>query len=214
MADTIDSASTKFGLMTGNPEDSNQATGPMSFISLFWNELSNHERITIGAPLFLLIIVLWHLDKIPEELKSLALFITIGIFIIAWIIVLGLHWRKARNRNYALARERDLIVENWNIRYEQMHELRKIATKIQHDLESLVQEGRLEPRNESLMDIGQLVIEIDKYLDTTNRRVLELEQAEEVVKTPEENQAIVDMLKKRASAETMQESSSNRSASQ
>ncbi len=94
-----------------------------------------------------------------------------------------------------------------------MHELRKRVTKIQRDLESLVQEGRLEPQNQSLIDLSALVAEIDKYIDTTNRRVLEIEQSEEVVNTPEENQDLIDMLKSQAPIETIHESVSNPSIS-
>ena len=211
MPDTIDSASIETELMTGNADESNQASGPLAFINSFWADLSNQEKIILGAPLILLISVLWHVDKISEDLQSLAFLTTLCVFVIAWAIALLLQWRKSRNHNYSLARERNLIVENWNTRHEQMHELKKKAIKIQRDLESLVQEGRLEPQNESLSGISQLVTEIDKYIDTTSRRVLELEQSENVVKTPGENQAIVDMLKRRASAETVHKSSSNRS---
>jgi hypothetical protein len=77
-----------------------------------------------------------------------------------------------------------------------------------------VQEGRLEPQNQSLIDLSALVAEIDKYIDTTNRRVLEIEQSEEVVNTPEENQALIDMLKNQAPVEAIHESVSNPSASE
>ncbi len=213
MADTIDSASIKPRLMTGNANDPNQANGPLAFLSSFWADLSKQDKIILGAPSVLLITVLWTLEKFPEELKSLAVITAVCIFVIAWLIVLAAQWRRSRNRNYSLVRERDLIIENWNTRYEQMHELRKRVTKIQRDLESLVQEGRLEPQNQSLIDLSALVAEIDKYIDTTNRRVLEIEQSEEVVNTPEENQDLIDMLKSQAPIETIHESVSNPSIS-
>ncbi|MFM7471404.1 MAG: hypothetical protein ACKO5P_07870 [Nodosilinea sp.] len=195
--------------MTDNANDPNQASGPLALVNLFWANLSEQEKIILGAPSVLLIVVVWNLEKIPENLKSLAVITAMCIFVIAWLIVLAAQWRRSRNRNYSLARERDLIRENWNTRYEQMHELRKRVTKIQRDLESLVQEGRLEPQNQSLIDLSALVAEIDKYIDTTNRRVLEIEQSEEVVSTPEENQALIDMLKSQASIETIHENVSN-----
>ena len=199
--------------MTDNANDPNQASGPLALVNLFWANLSEQEKIILGAPSVLLIVVVWNLEKIPENLKSLAVITAMCIFVIAWLIVLAAQWRRSRNRNYSLARERDLIIENWNTRYEQMHELRKRVTKIQRDLESLVQEGRLEPQNQSLIDLSALVAEIDKYIDTTNRRVLEIEQSEEVVNTPEENQALIDMLKSQAPIETISESVSNPSIS-
>ncbi|MBW4653783.1 MAG: hypothetical protein KME20_12210 [Kaiparowitsia implicata GSE-PSE-MK54-09C] len=189
--------------MTGNADEPNQASGSLAFLNSFWADLSKQEKIILGAPSVLLITVLWNLDKFPEDLKSLAVVTAVCVFVVAWLIVLATQWRRSKNRNYSLARERDLIIENWNTRYEQMHELRKKVTKIQKDLESLVQEGRLELHNQSLIDLSALVSEIDKYIDTTNRRVLEIEQSEEVVKTPEENQAIVDMLKSQAPTETI-----------
>jgi hypothetical protein len=203
MPDTIYSASIETELMTGNADEPNQASGSLAFLNSFWADLSKQEKIILGAPSVLLITVLWNLDKFPEDLKSLAVVTAVCVFVVAWLIVLATQWRRSKNRNYSLARERDLIIENWNTRYEQMHELRKKVTKIQKDLESLVQEGRLELHNQSLIDLSALVSEIDKYIDTTNRRVLEIEQSEEVVKTPEENQAIVDMLKSQAPTETI-----------
>lgn len=214
MPDTIDSASIETELMTGNADEPNQANGPLALLNSLLSELSNLEKIILGVPFFLFITTILQSDRISEDLQFLVFSTTATLFVIGWLIVLMLRLRKNRNRSYSLARERDLIVESWNIRYEQMHELRKKAVKIQGDLESLTQEGRLEPQNECLSDIGQLVLEIDKYIETTSRRVLELEQAGSVVKTPEKNQAIIDMLKKQRDAETVQESSSNHSASQ
>ncbi|WP_194025667.1 hypothetical protein [Nodosilinea sp. LEGE 07298] len=199
--------------MTGNADESNQASGSLAFINSFWADLSKQDKIILGAPSVLLVTVLWNLDKFPENLKSLAVITAVCVFVVAWLIVLAAQWRRSRNRNYSLARERNLIIENWNTRYEQMHELRKRVTKIQKDLESLVQEGRLEPQNQSLIDLSALIGEIDKYIATTNRRVLEIEQSEEVVNTPEENQALIDMLKSQASIETIHESVSNPSIS-
>ena len=214
MPDTIDSASIETRLMTGNANDPNQANGPQAFLSSFWADLSKQDKIILGAPSVLLVTVLWTLDKFPENLKSLAVITAVCVFVVAWLIVLAAQWRRNRNRNYSLARERDLILENWNTRYEQMHELRKRVTKIQRDLESLVQEGRLEPQSQSLIDLSALVAEIDEYIGTTNRRALEIEQSEEVVNTPEENQALVDMLKGRESIKTVHETTPNRSTSQ
>lgn len=197
--------------MANDSTDSNQTKGPFDSVGAIIASLTSEERTILGIPFFLLITIIWQVDRIPENTQRLSLGLAFIVFILAWIIVSIARWRRNVNRTHSLVYERDLLVENWNNRYQQMQKLKIQAQKVQRDLFSLSQEGRIDAKSEILRDVDRMLEEIEQCMETTNRRVLELEQAESVVQTPDENRRIAEMLRNSSSVEAAQSSNTNSS---
>ena len=195
-------------LLAGEPTNKNLPNDPFTALIQYLSNLKPDEQVVAAIPLIVFVLTISNIAQLPLEKQWSAYLLSFFIAVVAWLFLLGKVVYKMKKQNGAvtqdkkqLAEERDRLVIAWDARYTQMENLREKAEKLQQSLGFIVQEGRLEADNDAVLKADLLVREIEIHLKETNCRVLEMRQAQEVVKTPEENLKILQRVKQDTNSE-------------
>jgi hypothetical protein len=194
--------STDTELPVGESTGLNTPHDPFTALTHYLSQLPREQQVIAAIPLIVFALTTLSIGKLPSEKQWAAYLLSFAIAAGAWLFLLAKSIYKmqqqnkeARRKSKQLTDEMNRLLSAWSAHHEQMESLRKKAEKIQQSLDVIVREGRLAADNDAVLNAELLVREIEAHLQEIDPRVLELKQAGEVVKSPEENLEIFERIK-------------------